>query len=422
MNLFLNIIITLTAVGATLYLFKKDLELSLLSLLLIVQYIWMFFSISFIETGIYINEQNRDGYFVYAGLVLLLFYLSSLMALIVYKKIISTILKKTVVPKFRLSPFSDASLSMILIGLVLFLAYFNLLSSPIPLITKDVSKFNFWEHAKYPFLKPLVGNVMSFVGFGAVLYFFKNKKISILYLILYFVYLVLIGQKFTGFYFALFGMSIAYYIASKKKIKFKIKWVFNKYTITLAGCLFGLVWYKYSIKNPFEYIGMTPLESVFYRTFGLQGHVFWGATERYVYNNTPNTWDITELWKGMHHLMYEFWGFEREAFYRVTERGVSWTNAYPSILLRIFPLPIAIIANMILLFIVSLFQSLLSICIKRKAYLLSIVFFQSLIWVSYAYTMGYFNKLMIPIILLFMISPLFFLTLKKKDNDKTIKG
>ena len=180
--------------------------------------------------------------------------------------------------------------------------------------------------------------------------------------------------------------------------------------------MFLLVFYKYSINKAFQNIGLNPFEAVFYRFFGLQAHVFWGATEQYIYQNKPNTWDVLELWKGMHHLMLEFWPWRYEDFVSVTTRGVSWTNAYPSILIRIFPLPIALGVNFILMSFVSLFQTLLSIFIKRKSLLISIVVFQLLIWTSFAYTMAYFSKLIIPVFFILFYFIYKYLVLKIKNK------
>lgn len=420
MILAFNIFICLVAVIATIYLFEKDLKLSLLSFLIIVQYIWMFSSISVIETGIYINEQVRNGYFTYANVVLLLFYLSTLMALVFYKKMFGVFFKKIKPVKFKIKPLKDKNFAILLIFFILFLAYTNLLSSPIPLLSDEVNKFNFWEHAKFPFLRPMIGNVIGFIGFGAALLFFTNKRLSVFFMSFYILYLVLIGQKFSGFYIAIYGILLAGYLASNVKPKFKIKWIFNKYVIGIVVVLFAFVLNKYTDKNPFKYLGMTPIESVFYRAFGLQGHVFWGVNERYVFMNTANTWNILELWKGMHHLMFEFWPIKMKHFYETTQAGVSWTNAYPAILLRIFPLPLALIINVLLLSVVGLFQALLDKFIQQKSYVLSIVFYQLLIWVSFAYTMSFFNKLIIPFFILTLYVIFNYIKFLTRKNGKKV--
>ena len=415
-----NILIALIAIVIMLYFLENDLGLFLLSIMIFVQYIWMFFSLIVIESGVHVVEQGRDGYFVYSSLVLLLFYITTILSLLFFKQIFTRLFKNIKVTKIKLGKIKEYQIIRFFLGFVFFMAFLNLLSSSIPVFSDDVSKFNFWEHARFPFLKSIIGNVMAFAAFGTAILYKYYKKTSILFFTLYVIYLLLIGQKFTGFFIGLTGVLLAMYFTSETKINFKLKWLFNKYLLLFVGVMFSLVLYKYTIDNPFRNLELTPLESVFYRFFGLQAHVFWGVTEQYIYQNKPNTWDILELWKGMHHLMLEFWPWRYQDFISVTTRGVSWTNAYPSILIRIFPLPLALVANFLLISFVSLIQTLLSVFIKRKSLFISIILFQLLIWTSYAYTMAYFSKLLIPFlfILLFFTYRYLVLYSKKESNGK----
>jgi hypothetical protein len=413
-----NIVIALIAIIITLYILEKDLGLFLLSSMVIIQYIWMFLSLIVIESGAHIVEQGRNGYFIYSSLILLLFYISTIFSLVFFKRIFAKTFTNMSITKFKFFGIKENKLTQVLLSFVFAAAYINLFSSEIPLFSEEVTKFNFWKNSKFPFLKSIVGNVMAFVAFGTALLYKKNKKTAIIFGLLYITYLILVGQKFTGFLIGVIGFLLGMYYTSENEIKFKLKWIFNKYFLIFFGATFCLVLYMYTINPPFKNLGLTPLESVFYRAFGLQAHVFWGTTEQYVYLGKQHTWDISELWKGMHHLMLEFWPWKYEDFISVTTRGVSWTNAYPSILLRIFPLVIALIVNFILVSFLSLIQALLGVFIKRKSFLISIVFFQLLIWTSYSFTMAYFNKLFIPIVftvLFFLYKYLIFLQ-KKTDN------
>lgn len=419
MIIFTNVLVAIIAAIIILYLMKKDLGLFLLSFIIFLQYIWMFFSLVVIENGIFMNEQGRNGYFVYSTLILFCFFISTLISLIFFKKLFTKLFKSVKGVRFNLARIRDKEITLSIVIVIVFLAYLNLSLSPVPLFSDTVTRFSFWEHSKLPFLKSVTGNVMGFVGFGIALLYRYYKKTSIFLLILFFSYLILIGQKFSGILIGSFGLVLAFYYTSSKKINFKLKWVFNKYTIVLfAGC-FYLVLYSYTKNNPFKYLGLTPMESIFYRAFGLQAHVFWGVTEQYVYLDKPNTWNIYELFEGMKVLMEEFWPFKIEYLEKVTSRGVNWTNAYPAILIRIFPLPIALIVNFVLMSFVSLVQFLLSEFIKKRAILLSILFFQLLTWVSYAYTMAYFNKLLVPLICVTFYFLFEYLRYKTRQNANT---
>ena len=94
-----NILITFVAVIIMLYLLEKDLGLFLLSIMIFVQYIWMFFSIIVIESGVHVVEQGRDGYFVYSSLVLLLFLISTIISLLFFKKIFTYFFKNITITK-----------------------------------------------------------------------------------------------------------------------------------------------------------------------------------------------------------------------------------------------------------------------------------------------------------------------------------
>ena len=413
-----NILITLIAIIIMLYLLEKDLGLFLLSIMIFVQYIWMFFSLTVIESGIHVVEQGRNGYFVFSTLVLLLFFITTIISLAFFKKIFTQLFKKIKITKIRYRKIKEHQITRVIIGVVLFLAFLNLFLSPIPVFSQSVTKFNFWEYAKFPFLKSIIGNVMAFVAFGSAILYRYYKKTSVFFIILYITYLLLIGQKFTGFFIGISGALIAFYFSSEDKIKFKLKWIFNKYLLIFIGVIFFLVLYKYSINNPFRSLKLNALEAVFYRFFGLQGHVFWGVTDQYIYQDKANTWNVLELWKGMHHLMLEFWPWRYQDFISVTTRGVSWTNAYPSILIRIFPLPLALFANFILMSFVALIQTLLTVFIKRKSLFVSLILFQLLIWTSYAYTMAYFSKLTIPFFFILAFFTYKYLVMRIKNEQQ----
>lgn len=422
---FFNICISLLAVFVLVYFIKKDLGLFLLSFIILIQYIWMFFSLVAIETGVFINEQGRNGYFVYSSLVLFCFFVSTLCSLIFFKYIFTKFFKSIKIIKLKFLKKDEITLSIFIFSFIFIIALLNVVLSPSPLISKEVTRFSYWEKAKFPFLQSILGNVMGFMGFGAALLYRKRKKVSIFFLICYFTYLLFIGQKFSGFLIGSYGILLALFYTSGKNIEFKIKWIFNKYLFISLLSIFCLILYQYTLNNPYEYLGLSPFESIFYRAFGLQGHIFWGVTEQYVYIGKPNSWNVSELWKGMHVLMREFWPWDDESFLSVTSRGVSWTNAYPAILVRIFPLWIALIVNFLLMSIVSFVQFFLVAFIKGKSFLISTLSFQLLTWVSFAFTMAYFNKLMAPFIFLTLFFIYKYLLINENsditNNTKLIK-
>jgi len=133
-----NILITLAAIVIMLYFLEKDLGLFLLSIMIFVQYIWMFFSLIVIESGEHIVEQGRDGYFVYSTLVLLLFFITTIVSLIFFKKIFTHLFKNLKVTKIKFGKINESQITNVFIGFVLFIAFLNLFLSPIPIFSENV--------------------------------------------------------------------------------------------------------------------------------------------------------------------------------------------------------------------------------------------------------------------------------------------
>ncbi|WP_339144018.1 DUF6418 domain-containing protein [Croceitalea sp. MTPC5] len=260
-------------------------------------------------------------------------------------------------------------------------------------------------------MKPILGNTIGFFPFILGILFRKHRVKTILLSIVYLVYLVGIDQKFTAFLFGLIAFMVSHVIVNKlyKNDNFL---VFKKrYLIILASLLFGLVWFKYNNKNPYKHLGFSPVESIAYRAFGLQGHLFWGTAERYIIGDAENSWNISELPYGMHTLMFDFTPDHRKQYLEEAwQRGVSWTNGYPAILNRAFPLPIALVFHFVIFGFVPLFYALLFKALNGGNYLVSVIFFQITLWLFNIYSMSYFfrlGKILAILVILSLISFIF---------------
>ncbi|WP_203256654.1 DUF6418 domain-containing protein [Hyunsoonleella ulvae] len=185
--------------------------------------------------------------------------------------------------------------------------------------------------------------------------------------------------------------------------------------------MFSVVYFKYSEKNPFKNVGAeTPMEAIIYRIFGLQAHLYWGSVEKFVYLGEPKSYDITELYKGMHTLMRYFWFGDLEHIEGAMKRGFSFTNAYPGILLKIYPLFYAYICHIVLIILFYIPSArLLKNAIEKKKYFMSFIFFQCFNWVGIAFIMAYFNKV-IPFLILFFLMIFFSYAVIKSKSTKVI--
>ena len=360
----------------------------------LIQYLWMFASVLVIEQGAYISEQEKNGEFIFTNFYLLLFFLVSLTSFILFFEIFKKALTLKL-PRLRFLKKSEISIVYYIAIIIVIIAYISLISSPSVYTSEDVNKFTYWDTAKYPWLKAILGSTIGYLPFIFGLIFNKYKKPTLLLIVLYIIYLVGVDQKFTAFLYGIIGFLISFAVVNfQKRRNYNILSFKKRYLIVVASLIFSLVLLKYSNKNPFEYLNLSPVESVFYRAFGLQAHVFWGVNEKYNYNDHPNSWDLSELPYGMHVVMKDFTPeFHQRYLEKLWANGVSWTNAYPAILMRIFPVPLALLVHFLIFSIVPLVYTLLIKTIERKNYIIAIVLFQLTLWLTNIYSMSYFYRL-----------------------------
>lgn len=388
-----------------------------------MQYLWMFLSILVIESGVYIDEQDRNGEFIFASFYLLSFFIVSIVSFILFFKLFNKIFKIEI-PRVRFFKVDEMKIVLAITTIIIFLSFLNLLSSPSTYNDSTITKFNYWEFARFPILKGVLGNTIGYLPFIFGILYKSYKKVTILFIFLYLFYLVGVDQKFTAFLFGGISFLISYTIFNLNFGRNKNVLLFKKrYLIIISLLLFSLVVLKYTYKNSYAHLGFSPVESVFYRAFGLQAHLFWGVCEKYVNNNEPNSWDIGELPYGMHVLMEDFMPIDQKKYLNsLWERGVSWTNGYPAILLRIFPFPIAIIFHFFIFSIIPFTYALLVKALKRKNFLLAIILFQLILWLFNVYSMAYFyrlNKIVVIFVLISLLSYLF--NNKISDNEASVQ-
>jgi hypothetical protein len=403
MTLAFNILLLLVFITYVFYILKKDFKTVYIFGLFLFQAITIIPSLIYIESGIFISEQGRESFFVGATFLFVLYFI------ITFKLIFATFssLRKfkatNPILKFKNKQYDNTIILYIIIfSLIILLT--NAFQSRLPLFDSEITRFTYWSNSKYPFLNKIFGNTSIFIPFAAgILY--KNKKfVSVSLLILYFVYNFLIGQKFSPIVSGLFSFFLPILLMSSKTIN--IRNFLNKKIIISSILLFGLVYFviykRYEQRRPFAIIKIyDPNEAMFYRVFGLQGHLMWGASETFVYNDAPHSYRFSDFSKGMQKLMYQF-GVQKNGFERSIENGFNFTNGYPSILMYVYPLSIALLLHIFLCICLIAFPGwLLSQFIKNGAYVAALVLYQFFNWVIYAFTMGYFYKLRFMIVFLF---------------------
>ena len=397
MNLAFNIVVGVVFLIFLYLIVKKSFKIAFLYGLLIFQAVTIIPSLIYIETGIYISEQGRDSYFVGATLAYVIYFIITFIVIFAtfssLKKVKATTLTFTLKGKNL-----DLKIIYYMAVFALIILYFNASQSKLPLFDSSVTRFTYWENSKFPFLNKILGNTAIFIPFILGILNKNNKTKSLVLLVLYFAYNFMIGQKFSPILSGLFSFFLPIIFMSTQKVN--LKKFFNRKIIISLLLIFGvayLVIYKlYEQRRPYAVIKIyDPNEAMFYRAFGLQGHLMWGATETYVYNNEDHSYNLLDLSKGMQNLMYKFAVIkDKKGFEDSIGSGFNFTNAYPSILFYVFPVGIAVIVHVLLTIVFLGFMGwLLKQFIIHKSYVMAVITYQLFNWTMYAFTMGYFYKL-----------------------------
>jgi hypothetical protein len=423
MTLALNISIFIIVIIFILYSLNKGFKVVFIYGLLIFQGLTIIPSLIYIEEGVYISEQGRESYFVWATLIYSLYFIITFIVLFATFKTLGKV--KPVVQVFKWNgKIIDHKIIFYVILFVMFILLLNVSLSKSPLFDTSITRFTYWENSKFPFLNKVLGNTSIFIPFVLGILYRSNKKKSIFLMGVYFAYNFMIGQKFSPIVSGLFSFFLPIVLMSPQKIR--INWLFNKKIIFSFVFIFGLAYYaiykRYEQRRPYAIIKIyDPNEAMFYRAFGLQGHLFWGATETYVYNDGKHSYNFSDLSQGMRHLMYKFAKIRsQESFDMAIKKGFNFTNAYPSILFYIYPTTIALIVHIVFTIVVLGFMGwLLMQFVVHRAYIMAVITYQLFNWTIYAFTMGYFYKLKYTTI--FLASYAIFMVLNNKIKHNSVK-
>jgi hypothetical protein len=418
----LNLIFIVAYLIVVIFLIKRSLSFIFLFGLILFQSLTILPSLFYIESGIFINEQGRQSFFAGATILTVFYYLVTFFVLIITFKTLNRYSLRVITFTYQKKAL-DESFIKVFIVIVLGLLYLNAFLSPLPFFNDSISRFTYWGNSKFPFLNGFFGDTAMFIPFALGYLFSKQKKFSIFFFLLYIVYNFLIGQKFSPILNGSFSFLLPIILTSTHKIKsiiFKnIIWIF--FLISIGSfVIYQVIYNKYENTKPFANAKIyDPNEAIFYRIFGLQGHLLWGATERYVANDEqPKTYNPLNLVYGMQVMMEDF-ADNKDVLKSNEELGYNFTNAYPAILLSIFPLSLALVFHSLFTIVFLGFVGwVLKEFITKKAGILSVIIFQLFMWTIYAFTMGYFYKLFF--ISAFIIFYFAFLKLSKKvklSND-----
>jgi hypothetical protein len=417
MTLYLNIFFALLFVAFTIYYTRNSITLTFLYGLLFYQAISVIPSLVYIEEGIYINEQGRFTFFTGATILAVCYYIFTFIVIAMAFKSFN----KRRLPVIGFSLYGKNIEIKLLFAMVIIaqgLLLVNAALSPLPFLDSSVTRFTYWGSSRLPFLNSIFGNTAIFIPFALGVLFSRYKKFSVLMLFVFYGYNFMIGQKFSPIISGTFSFLLPIVFDKRKNIKNLLKKAIAPVIIIgtiMIGIMYQITYHKYETTPPFSNIKIyDPNEAMLYRIFGLQGHLMWGATEQYVADNeAPKSFNPTDLLYGMPVMMDEFAKDKKLVLLANSMGGYNFTNAYPGILFKIFPLSLSIVFHT---FLTIAFLALMGWILKefmvQGALFLSVIAYQLFNWTMYAFTMGYFYKVYFA--LSFMIVYGVFIHLRKK--------
>ena len=420
MTLAANLIIGFVFFLCILLFAKSNFKIFFLYGLLVFQGLAIVPSLIYIEQGIFISEQGRESFFAFATLTYVLYFAFTFLMLFATYGTLNSFKSPSLRLKLLNRKLDHKLVALIAVGSLAILI-FNAVQSKLPLFDTSVSRFTYWENSKYPFLNKIFGNVSIFIPFALGVLFLKKKPLSLFLIVVYFAYNFAIGQKFSPIVSGLFSFFLPIVLVSKNKLT-KIKSPNKKLVlagILLFGLVYGVVYKRYEEKKPYAIIEIyDPNEAMFYRVFGLQGHLMWGATEKFVTKNELEpSYDFSEMQFGMHKLMFLF-AANKKGLQESLDQGFSFTNGYPSALFTVYPIGLALLVHMLLvIFILAPIGWILKELILSKSYFMAVLVYQFFNWTIYSFTMGYFYKLKLPILFMVLYAAYAFLVyaLKRKS-------
>lgn len=324
--------------------------------------LWAVISSAYIETGIYITEQERFSYYTGATLRLVIIntiFYASLFIFLNYrlgKHSAKSKFNGTGLLQVKVRDSQSAKTLIYSFLTILFLAisylYLDLFrNGVIPLLNMgEVSRFNYWTDYNS---NRLAGKIYGYsypIAFMLGFLFMRLKLMRVsrlvsvmpMILLIYLLgYFILLGNKFSILYLSIFAFLMPLLVNKQTAIKVNKRQliIFGSLLISLVFLFLVLSYYQYSL------VSDTPFQVIMYRTFGLQGHMWWGIdnllTSISVDHYSHFVSEIEEILNptalhintGIRFLMILL--DPRVAWIYITN-GVNFTMAYPAIAVYTF--------------------------------------------------------------------------------------
>ncbi|PGM92437.1 oligosaccharide repeat unit polymerase [Bacillus cereus] len=349
-------------------LFKKDKKHFIFYLFIFFMQLWTLVSNAYIETGIYITEQDRYSYSNNSTKMLFLYNIIFFLGIYFVNKVrwnnTSFVHGKELERNGEVGNLSKRILLLLLTCMIVISCSLAINS----LLTKftygdAINKFNFWEHSIFPFL--LVFHKQMYliaIISGIIFTVFKNKKkirlLSVVNVVALVINLIVQGHKFTTIAILMISFYIPIYVRGDtiNRIKVSKKLIMQLFIPLMGLALFILL----SINEYSKDLGSARAawDQIVYRSLGLQGHVWWGIydlttsslfTIDYYQNFIQEITEIVNptaehLTAGMRELMITL---SPSRAYRFIQDSVNFTMGYPAIIIYSFGLYLGMIIQFV---------------------------------------------------------------------------
>lgn len=389
--------------GVAMYLFDK--KYFWYTGFIYIAHLWTIVSCAYIESGIYITEQQVNSFATGAtwrlAMLNLIFFFSYIVIAKLYENVV---LPREIIYRSPSLLIISGCLCIILVSVILL--YINIIQSGIPLFSgSSINKFTFWKQSVYPsfsrFLSysPFYSFILGFIYSTSSDNSYKRSSLALLSF--YIFYQILEGHKFSlpfatvvSFFIPLISRKVT--VISKYSVGQKIRLL-----LAILGCIL-IVFELSKFYSSFNNVDDTTSD-VLYRMFGLQGHVWWGTdlleqtTNIDHYNHfvaemreifSPRELPIDS---GISFLTILLGGNEGYDF--VVRIGGAYTMGYPAIVLYTFGIWGTVLVQVFFGILLAILTVTLHYHIK-SGYLIRAVLLYKLLWSTFnVLTMGNFGDL-----------------------------
>ena len=257
-------------------------------------------------------------------------------------------------PRLNLSRRFEVISAITLVTLIIIIYAINLiLSDSLPGLNDEIRRYDYWEKAAaFPILPNIFGVVIFFfpITVLTLLFYFAKIKpnriattILVFYLILYFIYLFLTGQKFNGFMLAFLSTyAILACVSEPLQLNLSMSRV-RKTSILLVAIFLSIGIVDLIGRGYAEKLNVTG--AAFYRIFVLQGSTFWGVYQSYLESGVQKENILEVLTVGSDLIKYIIMRFgSAESF---IDNGINLSGNITGYFLIFFGIPGAVILSFI---------------------------------------------------------------------------